>query len=355
MAVIEKIDRFIKELNSNTKIALLHDADPDGVCSAVIFAKAIERLRNKKINYIIKQKHNDIAISDETIKKLKQLKPDWLVITDKSVDTNPKSVKEAEKYCCLLIFDHHKILADLNSERTIFAKSHYFGLKIDPSYYPTTKLVYDTFSKYTDLTDLDWIAAVGIIADYAQKEWKDFLNKVFEKYKVEKGSNYFDTPIGKVSALIASADAYGKPEDAFEILYNTKSYQEMHKSKLKEYQMTVQKEIDRILDEFDSKAEKYDDFYYYEINSPYLLNSRISTIVSMKEPNKTFIVLQREGDYYTISTRRQDKKIALNELLAKAVEGLTNASGGGHVAAAGGKFLAKDMDIVKKRIIEMLS
>lgn len=355
MNVIKRIDEFVKSLDKNTKIALLHDTDPDGVCSGVLFTKAIERLRGSGVDYRLVQMHNDVAITKGTINKLKELKPDWLVATDKSLDSNPLTVKEAEKYCKLLIFDHHQILADLSSEKTIFAKSQYVNKNIEGKLYPTTKLVYDIFSKYTDLSDLDWIAAVGIIADMGQKQWIEFLDAVFKRYNVDKGTNYFDTPIGKVSALISVADTCGKSEEAFDVLYSATDFLEMHKSKLKEYQAAVQKEINRILDEFQAKSEKHTDWYYYEIESPYSLNSMISTILSMRERDKGFIIVQKAGTHYNISARRQDNKVAMNEMLGKAVSGLKDANGGGHVPAAGGKFLVKDKEVVKKRIIEMLS
>lgn len=355
MEIIERIDDFVKALNRDTKIALLHDTDPDGVCSGVIVAKSIERLRNKRIDFIIQQKHNDVMITKETIQKLNELKPDWLIVTDKSIDTDPSTVKEAEKYCRIITFDHHRILADLNSERTIPVRAQYIKPDINGALYPTTKLAYDLFSKHTDLSDLDWIAAVGIIGDMAQKQWLDFLNSVFGRYNVDKGTNYFDTPIGKVCALISISDTCGKSEEAFDVVYNSKNYWDVHHSKLKEYQADVQKEINRLLEEFNTKAEKHDGWYYYEVEAPYSLNSMISTILSMREREKAFIVLQKNEDHYNISARRQDNKIAMNEMLGKAVDGLQNANGGGHIPAAGGKFLVNDLGIVKKRITEMLS
>ncbi len=354
MNVPEKIGEFVKSLNKDMKIALLYDTDPDGICSGVIIAKSIEQLRGKKIDFRILQKHNDVALTEETIEKLKKLKLDWLVVSDKPLDSDPSTLKEAEKYCRLLIFDHHKILADLNSEKTIFIKSQYAKPEIDGSLYPTTKLVYDLFSKYTDLSRLSWVAAIGIIGDMAQKQWHGFLDRVFEENNVDKGTNYFDTPIGKACALISISDTCDKHEDAFDVVYEAKNYDDVVNSKLKGYQAAVQKEINRILDEFNAKSEKHGELRYYEIDAPYSLNSMISTILSMRERNKTFVVLQRNGEYYNISARRQDNKIAMNEVLAKAAEGLPNASGGGHRPAAGGKFFAKDLETVKKRIIKVL-
>jgi len=354
MDVIQRIDSFVASLTKETKIALLHDTDPDGVCSAVLFSKAIERLRGKTIDFRILQKHNDVSITKESVEILKESKPDWLIITDKSVDNNPTTVKDAEKYCKIIIFDHHKILADMNSEKTIFAKSQLINPDIEGVFYPTTKLVYDIFSKYADLTDLDWMAAVGIIADMAQKQWITFLDSTFAKYDLHKGTNYFDTPIGKVSALISIADTCGKSEEAFDVIYESKTYKDVHNSKLKEYKYNVQKEIDRLLEEFDAKTERYKELCYYEIESPYVLNSMISTILSMRDKNTTIVVVQKIGDECNISARRQDNKIGMNSMLAKAVEGLSNATGGGHWPAAGGKFWAKDKDLVKKRILEMI-
>ena len=357
MDVIKRIDEFVNSLDKDTKIGLIHDTDPDGICSGVLFNKAVERIRYRGVDFRIKQKHNDVGLTRETLDEIKSLKPDWVVVTDKAVDSDPVMFHEAEKYCKFLIFDHHRILADLNSEQTIFVKSQYINPKIDGSLYPTTKLVYDLLSKHVDLTDLDWIAAVGVISDMAQIQWTDFLDTVFAKYNVAKGTNYFDSSIGKVSGLISTADTCGKSDESFEVLNSAKEYLDVVKSKLREYQQQVQSEIDRILDEFNEKSEYFPEkqLYYYEISSPFMLNSMISTILSMKEWSMSFIVLQQVDEYCNISARRQDKSVAMNEILGKAVDGLKNANGGGHRPAAGGKFLAKDKDTVKKRILKMLS
>src|SRR3989338_3386777 len=224
MDVIKRIDEFVNSLDKDTKIGLIHDTDPDGICSGVLFNKAVERIRYRGVDFRIKQKHNDVGLTRETLDEIKSLKPDWVVVTDKAVDSDPVMFHEAEKYCKFLIFDHHRILADLNSEQTIFVKSQYINPKIDGSLYPTTKLVYDLLSKHVDLTDLDWIAAVGVISDMAQIQWTDFLDTVFAKYNVAKGTNYFDSSIGKVSGLISTADTCGKSDESFEVLNSARIF-----------------------------------------------------------------------------------------------------------------------------------
>jgi len=74
---------------------------------------------------------------------------------------------------------------------------------------------------------------------------------------------------------------------------------------------------------------------------------------SFKMPNKTLVVCQQNGKMIDISARRQDRKVAVNNLLIEATRGLQNATAGGHIPAAGARILAKDWNLFKQRIIRL--
>ena len=78
----------------------------------------------------------------------------------------------------------------------------------------------------------------------------------------------------------------------------------------------------------------------------------VSTIVSAQDVDKIIITARPdpELDYYHVSVRRQDKKQDMSSFLKQLLYGLEDSDGGGHVAAAGGHFLKKDLSEVKKRL-----
>jgi hypothetical protein len=74
----------------------------------------------------------------------------------------------------------------------------------------------------------------------------------------------------------------------------------------------VQKEIDNCLIKFDKDKKEINDIYYFEYSSEFPIKSVLANIVSNNNLNKTIVFSEKRGDYYAISTRRQDKKKDMN-------------------------------------------
>ena len=102
--------------------------------------------------------------------------------------------------------------------------------------------------------------------------------------------------------------------------------------------------------QFEKKAEKHGEMRIYELTSPYRIHSPLSTILGLKHPHKTIIIINKTTNPISISARRHDKKIAVNNLLEQAVKGFKGANAGGHIPAAGAGFHKKYLSIFKKRL-----
>jgi single-stranded DNA-specific DHH superfamily exonuclease len=76
----------------------------------------------------------------------------------------------------------------------------------------------------------------------------------------------------------------------------------------------------------------------------------LSCLLASKYWKKKIILIQIVGEHCHIHARRQDKKEDLGKLIKSLVEGLEEGSGGGHVPAAGGHFLFKDIDKFRERL-----
>jgi single-stranded DNA-specific DHH superfamily exonuclease len=79
----------------------------------------------------------------------------------------------------------------------------------------------------------------------------------------------------------------------------------------------------------------------------------ISTVLGLKYPHNTILVIDTKHNFISVSARRGDGKIAVNTLLEKAIEGLKGSNAGGHVQAAGAGLNKKDYSVFKKRVIEL--
>lgn len=351
-AVLKKVDSFLRNITKQDKVCIIHDTDPDGVCSAVIIAKCIERLRGKKIDVRIPLDKKQYGITDSMLKRIKQKKITKLITTDFSAEHNIPVLKKIEKQADILVVDHHKLYADYHSDKTILYKPQYFTT-IEPSTYCTGKLAYDAASRVMDVSDLDWMAAAACIADIATAPWKEWLAEVFKKYKVKQNKNPFYTDIGQVAVTISSAEVYDVKlvPKCFDVFYTANKPKDILTSSFGKYKKIIDKELDKHLKLFEKKAEKHGDMRIYEMISKYRVHSPLSTILGLKHPHKTVIIINKTHSKIAVSARRHDKKIAVNNLLENAVKGIPDSNAGGHIPAAGGGFPKKYLKTVKKRLI----
>jgi len=349
--VLEKVDDFLRNITPEDKVCIIHDTDPDGVGSAVIMAKCIERLRGRTIDLRIPLDKAHYGLTPEMLRKIKQNQITKLITADFSAEHDLKSLKKVEKQAEVLIIDHHKLYSDYKSPKVVLYKPQFFT-DIDPSTYCTAKLAYDAAGRMTDVSDLDWMAAAACIADIATKPWKKWLASVFKKYNVPMKKELFQTEIGQVAATVSSTEVYDARlvPKCFDAFYKAKKPKDVINSSFGKYKKIIDKELKKHLKIFEKKTEKYGDIRIYEMTSEYRIHSVLSTILGLKYPHKTIIIINKTSPIISVSARRGDKKIAVNNLLEEAIKGFKGANAGGHVPAAGAGFPKKYLKTFKKRI-----
>ena len=357
--LFDRFKKFIEGIKKEDKVAVVHHTDPDGICSGVIAAKTVEKIRGKKIDLRLNQRGDQLFILPETAEQLKNLGVNKIIIVDMGVDQRPEQIKQIEGFCQILIIDHHKIYNDVSSKNTIFIKPQTMFDDPSPASYCASKLCFDLCSEVVEISDLDWISAIGVIGDCTFTRWKDFLDDVFKKYSIDKKEDVFSTIPGKTASLISEVESfsYKKVGEIFDIVYNAEKYDDILNSGLTKFQTQVKSEIDYWLNHVNDFADIRDefDFIFYLIKPKFSVKANISTILSLKNPNKTVIIAQDMGEEMIgISGRRRDEKVAVNDLLEKATEKLENASAGGHIPAAGGKIRRGDLSKFKDNIMEIL-
>ena len=351
--VIQRAQDFLKTISRNDRVAIIHDTDPDGVFSAVIIAKCIEKLRGKRIELHIPLEKEQYGITERMIKQIQKHKITKLIALDFSAEQNLPALKTIEKQADILVIDHHKIYTDYQTKKTILYKPQYFT-KIEPSTYCTAKLAYDLTGRLTNVSDLDWMAATACIADIATAPWKDWLSKIFQKYNIKKEKEFFKTKLGKIAAIICSLEVYDVrliPE-YYKTIYKTKKPDDIFKSKLGKYNKIIDNELNKHIRLFKTKAKKHGELYIYEMSSKYRIHSPVSTLLALKNPHKTIIIINKTNKLIAVSARREDSKIAVNKLLENAIKGFKNANAGGHTPAAGAGFPKKYLKKFKERIVK---
>src|SRR3989338_8966097 len=315
--LLARSDHFFKSLKSSDRIALLHDTDPDGTTSGKIIVEALKQIGCLTKLFLITERKEHF-ITDEKITLMKQHNINILITTDKTVDSGPEQIKKIEQFAHIVVFDHHIIEHDIQSEKTIFLKPQLLFDGVPPDRYCSAKLSYDIISRVTNLSHLDWICAVGVIGDMAYPAWPEFMNSVYKKYNIpiQPNQNHIDTSLGMVTQLISFAESLGEAEHSFDLILKSNTIEHATKN-LQQYSI-VKQELEHYITNAEKTVEKYNNnqLIIYEINSKYKIKSMLSTALSQRlYLNKTLIIVQQIDKEMTISARRQDCKKNMNTLL----------------------------------------
>lgn len=343
----DRFRTYITSLKPEDNIAILHHTDADGITAGLITKKSIKKLYAITIPLHFHQKEGKITITKETIDLIKSNNINKLIIVDMAIDHDPESVKKLESHAELLLIDHHKASNNINSKTTTAIKAEDLQ-DIPSSKYPASKMCYDLFSDLTDISDLAWLAAIGIYGDYAQSQWPDFLKKT----AIPKNT------LEQIDELIFYSGSIKEKDgltDAFNILDTSKIPQDILKStKLQSYKNTVITELNKYLDAHKKDAQYHNagTLIIYEIAPRHRIKSRLINILSQKHyQKKTIVLLEHHNNRIDISARRNDSKLSMNDMLKSALEGIPNSQGGGHIPAAGGYLPKKYIDRFKQQVI----
>ena len=310
-------------------------------------------MRNAKIAYLIPAGHNVQAVDNSFVQDLKKRKITHLITTDLAVDQRKDQIKKLEKFMSILIIDHHKLYNNVNSDKTIVVKPQLFQSEIDPSQYCASKLSYDLFSELVDLHDLDWLAVVGIIADSTYRSWKPFAKKTFRRLGLSTPENPFNSALGRICNLMAYYEIYS-PTTIQKLYYavrNANNYKSALNSEIKKAEL-VNKEIEYFLRNYERFTEKHKDLLLVHIKPKFRIGSILATRISNTLRHKTIVVAQEVKGRIFVSARRQDFKVAVNDLLEQSVKDIKESSAGGHVPAAGARFAKEDYTEFSKKIID---
>jgi len=351
--LVRKFRQFWAGLTENDRIAIVHHSDADGICSALITAKAIERIAGRKPVVVQRYDYGNKSLARKITALMKRRKANALILVDLGIDSERQGLLSKCAFQKCLVIDHHRMTKDLNSKKVLFLKAEFFSRR-DPSSYVTSKLAFDLFNKVVDVRDLDWIACLGIMGDKNLKNWRKFVNGTARRRKTSLGK------LRQILGLIAAVEvlAISKMEKLFWVFYNAKKAEDVLKSQFKKLLKRFEKEKSSLVKGFEEKAEFFPDLelYFYEMKAKHEnIKSYVINEISDKKPNRTVILLQDVGSgKVKFSARRQDGKVKVNDLLIKAVKGIPESSAGGHAPAAAGSTRKKYVARFKANVEKIL-
>lgn len=350
---IREFRGFFAGLSKTDRIALVFHCDADGFCSAVIAAKAIERLRGKKPDFL---KHVDYSVlydGKDFSPEFRRKKINKAIFLDLSIDQLPSLAKKFESFSTVLVLDHHKIYNDLSGKKTVFIKAQHLS-EIEAVRYPVSKMSFDLFGELVDISDLAWISCVGILGDMGYSQWKSLFDVAIEAQKTNLHELHALKGMIEAVALVAEK----KFGPLFEEFYNAKSVSALLQGKHLKVLKKLEREVGCWFDSVKERAEFFPEIelVWLEIKSKFPIKSPlINRLSSELFPGQMVIVIEDRGlPFLYFSARRQDFKIKMNELLEAACKGIKDASAGGHVPAAAGTVPKKSLAQFKQNIIALL-
>jgi len=324
-------------MNRKDEILIIYHNDLDGLCSAVILIFCLEKIefKPKKI----------ISLSMDSVKKfLNEEKFDYdkVFILDLSI-SQFKEIKRLKEN--VILIDHHpseRKLKNLIHVNPRFVKSDI--------YMPVSYVMYKICGKIVDMREKEWVAVLGILADYAYEDCKDVVDRWI---KIRTREELWNTRFGRVVVILdgalrelgtnnimkklLKADSLNEIENCDEILKAYEKFKVEYKRCKEEFWENLDevKELNLVFSSIKSKYEK--------------LGSSLSTEISRKNPEQIVILFDEKDGYTKVHGRCQSGTINIGKVLEYATRDI--GQGGGHEKAGGGIIQKNKKSLFKKRVV----
>ncbi len=303
-----KLESF---LGTDGKKVLLYHTDTDGICSAALFLRFFKGYAPLPLE--------GPMMDSRLMKMLMEIKPSLVVMLDLPLDQESGKLEKLMKESLntkMIIIDHHVPEKDMNSGRLI----HINPIFESGDYIPASVLVYRLLEKLgKDVRKLVWIAATGVIGDYAYQDCGDVLDECEKLYPGCARGKYPKMAMlsKKLMATVIYHGLRGA-DRSLKIMTGSDKYERvLENSYFRGCYAKVEKEIRKAVSGFRKKAREYPnlDMFVYKIESPLNVASTISTILAEKHPDKMIFVIKDSKQMVKVSARCQMGDVNLNDLI----------------------------------------
>lgn len=346
MKKIEQFKKFIKSIKPTDKVVLAYDKDGDGVSAVTIAKTALSRIGIEADTFPF-----DRSRIEEFIHHVEHEKAKFSIFFDISAEGYTE-IFDSLPNTKFMVIDHHKLYG--NPKGVLIIKPGDIGYKKEPANYPTARLSYTLFSELTNIEDLDWVSAVGIISDASYKQWKTFVDKAMKKKNWKITEDIYESIPAQIAGLINAANAVEESRitEALEVML-TLDPKKVLESDLGNLSKKVWTEVRKLASQAEKKENVSHDgkLVMVEVKSKYKIAGFVSNLVSRTYDKSVCIIMEPSNGWVKLSARCQSGEVAVNDLLVDSTEGLKDAKAGGHRPAAGGIIRKNDYTTFKKRLI----
>jgi single-stranded-DNA-specific exonuclease len=316
---------FLEKIEKKQRVVCLHDSDADGVTAGVVWEFAMRRLGFENIRRILPTRERN-AWGAETRPIIENAAPDFLFVLD--LGSQPQPLFGDAPVCFI---DHHRPGGALEKDTLISA----YNWKPVPN---TSLIVYDLFAAVTDVSDFDWIAAIGAMSDLGERAPFELLQDAKKKYTAK----YLKEATALVNA--ARRAAHYEPEIAAQALLKSENPKALVNSDLPEIERLrkARAEVKAELDEAKKQAPKFaGNVALIRINSPCQIHPLIAQIWRSRLPAKFIAICANSGfipGRINFAARSHDSVSALDFLRSIDLEVTEGSYAQGHDQATGGSL-----------------
>ena len=316
--------------------------DADGLCSFLLLARAIGRGKGVAIKSFP-------DLNESYARKLHELNPDYVFVLDKPI-ISEAFIKEVKNLNLPLVWiDHHDV--DPGNIEGIY---YYNPIKHDKSNEPVTYLSWQITKRKEDL----WLAVAGCIGDNFLPDFFKEFSSEYPEFAGDKKSAFqvlYETDIGKISRILnfGLKDRTGNVVKMLKYLLKVKSPQEILKEDVRNHMIIRFEQINSKYQQLVEKAKKFSKarLIYFQYGGDLSLSADIANELYYESPNKIIVVVYIQNNKANVSLRGKN----IREITLKAIEGLENATGGGHNDATGAKVSVEDLLKFKERIESLVN
>jgi len=344
----KKIDDIRKILEQFNNPIYFFDNDVDGLASFLLLRKF-----SGKGKAVAIKSFPDLNAS--YTRKISELLADCVFILDKPRVSEDFLSYLRENNLTLVWIDHHKDNPGKEEKNFIF-----FNPTLEANINkPTTYWAYKIIKEPKNLA---WIASLGCIADWHVPE---FIEEVYNEYRdlfeIKKselnnaGKILYETTFGKLILLLT----FGLKDTTTNVVKMTKFLADVNSPQEileeNEKNKTIHKRFKQIYKAYTKLLEKAKEFakhdvLFFQYGGNLSISAEISNALFYQYPDKVVVVAHLKGDRAKISIRSSHK---IRDIVLKSIEGLENASGGGHETALGANVSVEDLPTFKDRITRL--
>jgi single-stranded-DNA-specific exonuclease len=160
---------FVEGISKTAAVVALHDSDADGVTAGVVWQRALERAGFERVVRVMPDRERN-AWTPANRERIATANPDFLFVMDLGSQAEP--VLKGVPTCFI---DHHHPEGVPPGDTLITA----YTWNPIPN---TSWLVWQLCQQIADVSDLDWIAAIGTLSDLGDRAPFDLLTTAKRKY-----------------------------------------------------------------------------------------------------------------------------------------------------------------------------